>query len=149
MNEIPNEKLKKDLWFGVMARMMKNIYNSDILPFFKILINDLKSIEKFGDLDYIYTIISYVFEARKPEDREDFVNMLTTNLTINEVGIMTIADQYRAEGEARAIDKTRTIADQYRAEGRTEGRVAALKEIMGMPENELLALQAELRNKYH
>lgn len=75
-----------------------------------MIISDLNYIEKSGDLDYIPTIISYIFEAGQIKDRNEFVDTLTKGLTTQEEKVMTIAEQFRAEGraegEAQAVNKT-------------------------------------------
>jgi len=60
LSKIPDDKLKEFLRYGVIARTMKYIYQKDFLPILKDLINDLRHIETFGDMNYIYTILSYI-----------------------------------------------------------------------------------------
>ncbi|KPJ67577.1 MAG: hypothetical protein AMJ43_04865 [Coxiella sp. DG_40] len=105
-----------------MARIMKYIYSKDILPYFKSVILDLRNIEKNGDLDYIYNIISYLFETGEVSNKTDFIDTIKTGLSIEEEKVMTLAEQFRAEGRAEVM----TLAEQFRAEGRTEGETIAL-----------------------
>ena len=102
---ISDEELKTQLWFGVMARIMKYIYSKDILPYFKSVILDLRNIQKNGDSDYIYNIISYLFETGGVPNKAEFINTIKTGLSIEEEKVMTLAEQFRAEGETIALHK--------------------------------------------
>jgi predicted transposase/invertase (TIGR01784 family) len=110
---------QSQLWFGVMARMMKYIFTKDILPHFKEVILDLKNLEHQGDNDYTYRIISYLFEAGEMQNQDDFIETIKTGLTVKEEKLMTLAERYRSEGRAEMM----TVAERYRSEGRVEGRI--------------------------
>ncbi|CAL7960522.1 transposase [Gammaproteobacteria bacterium] len=99
LSQIPDEKLKQYLRYGVIARTMKYIYQKDFLPVLKGLIGDLKDIETQGEMNYIYTILSYIFEAGEIPDKQEFVKTIKSGLSkVNEDNIMTLAEQFRQEG---------------------------------------------------
>ncbi len=75
------------------------------MPYFKSVLSELKTIEKNGDWDYIYNIVAYLFEAGEVKDQEDFVETIKIGLSVNEDKIMTLAERYRAKGEAEGIEK--------------------------------------------
>jgi len=119
LNKIPDENLKKYLWSGVFARIMKHIYEKDVLPFLRDLIQDLSCIEKQGDLEYIYSIISYLFQAAEPFDQKEFIHVVTTGLTeVDEAKIMTMGDYLRQEGKKEGILEGMLKGKQ---EGKLEG----------------------------
>jgi predicted transposase/invertase (TIGR01784 family) len=125
LSKIPDEKLKEFLRYGVIARTMKHIYEKDFLPALKNLINDLKDIETQGEMNYIYTILSYIIEAGEL-DKQEFVKTVKTGLTqVNEVNIMTLAEQFRQEGKQECI----ALAEQRKQEGLREGEQKALRNI--------------------
>jgi len=104
---------------------MKYIYEKDFLPALKDLINDLKDIEIQGEMNYIYTILSYIIEAGEL-DKQEFVKTIKTGLTqVNEVNIMTLAEQFRQEGRQECI----ALAEQRKKEGLQEGKLEAFKTV--------------------
>lgn len=58
LTKLTDEGLKQYLWSGVMARSMKHIYDTDIVPCLKNMLNELQTIEKQEGIGYIYTIFS-------------------------------------------------------------------------------------------
>jgi predicted transposase/invertase (TIGR01784 family) len=106
------------LRYGVIARTMKHIYERDFLPVLKELIEDLRTIEGLGDIDYIYKLLSYIIEAGEL-DKQEFIETVKTGLTqVNEVNVMTLAEQFRQEGYERARIM---LAEQFKKEGILEG----------------------------
>jgi len=93
LTQIPDEELRENLWLGVLARTMKHIYEKDILPYLKDMLEELKVIEKQGGMSYIYTILSYLVKAGEVKDQTEFVNTIKIGLseTAGEK-IMTIAE---------------------------------------------------------
>ena len=102
LTKISDEKLKEFLRYGVMARTMKHIYEKDFLVFLRDMIGDLKAVQGFGEMDYIYTVLSYIVQAGEIRDQQEFIEIVETGLTkINKGDIMTLADQFRQEGEQK------------------------------------------------
>jgi len=101
---------------------MKHIYSKNILPYFREVIPELKIIENYGDNEYTYRIISYLFEAGEVPNQDEFIETLKTDLSVNEEKIMTLAQQYEAVGRAEG-------RVEGRVEGRAEGKNEALYEM--------------------
>ena len=120
LSQIPDEKLKQSIWYGVAAYLMKHIFEKDVTAFFKNIVELLKPIDKSGDIDYIITIISYITEVTEI-DKETLVETIKNTLpTVTEDKIMTLAEQWRQEG-----------VQLGRQEGVHEGEQKALKAIAG------------------
>lgn len=93
LSQAPDEELRKYLWFGSMALLLKHIHDPDILPFFKSFLDFLKTLEKQGETRYIYTVISYMAIAGKIPHTEDFLEVVQQLETVNEEETMkTIAE---------------------------------------------------------
>jgi predicted transposase/invertase (TIGR01784 family) len=114
LSKIPDEKLKEFLRYGVIARTMKHIYEKDFLPALKDLINDLRDIETQGEMNYIYTILSYIVEAGEL-DKQEFIQTVKTGLT-QEVNIMTLAEQFKQEGRQEGYQKGIALVEQKKRE---------------------------------
>jgi len=97
---------------------MKHIYEKDILPYLKDMLEELKVIEKQGGMSYIYTILSYLVKAGEVKDQTEFVNTIKTSLseTAGEK-IMTIAELFKQEGKNEGI-----------AEGEIRGKASGIAE---------------------
>ncbi|MEI8055082.1 MAG: Rpn family recombination-promoting nuclease/putative transposase [bacterium] len=132
LSKIPDEKLKEFLRYGVMARTMKHIYEKDFLVPLMDLIGDLRTIECFGEMDYIYTILSYIIKAGEIRDKQEFIRIIETGLTkINRGDIMTLAEQWKQEGIQEEHSKLMALAEQWKQEslekGKQEGRQEGLQ----------------------
>ena len=80
---------------------MKHIYEKDFLPFLKDIIGDLRAVEGFEEMDYIYTTLSYIVEASEIPDKREFIKTVKTGLSdvVNEGKIMTtMAEHWKQEG---------------------------------------------------
>jgi len=133
LSKVPDEKLKQFLRYGVLARIMKHIYQKDFLPILKGLLNDLREIEIKGEKDYIYTVLSYIIEAGDLE-RQEFIDTVKTGLKVNEDQIMTLAEQFRQEGLQKGLQQGLQQGkleglQQGKLEGRQEGERKALTDI--------------------
>jgi predicted transposase/invertase (TIGR01784 family) len=136
LSKIPDEKLKEFLRYGVIARTMKHIYTKDFLPVLKDLINDLKNIETQGEMNYIYTVLSYIIEAGEL-DKQEFVKTVETGFK-QEVNIMTLAEQFKQEGyrkgkidglaaaEQLKLEASKAIALKLFGQGMTFAQVASI-----------------------
>ena len=123
LSTISDDKLKASLWYGVAGYVMKHIFEKDFLPALKETVKYLRTIEKYGENSYIYTVLSYIVEASEIKT-QDFINVVKTGLiTINEEKIMTLAEQWREEGR----QETMILAEQWKREGVERGKLEALK----------------------
>lgn len=164
LSKIPDETLQNSIWYGVAAYLMKHIFEKDATIFFINIVELLKPIDKAGDIDYIYKIISYITEVTKI-DREVFVETVKTGLTTSTgEKVMTLAEQFRQEGrqegELRGIEKgkqeglhkglyegeqkaLKTVAMNLFGQGMTIKQVAL---VTGLSVSELNKLKAEKSN---
>jgi predicted transposase/invertase (TIGR01784 family) len=117
LTQTPDHELEEYLWYGVLAKTMKNIFASDINNFLQLTVSELKTIENHGDLDYIYIVISYIFETSEIKDFEKFRKIIKNGLS--------------EKGE----EKIMSFAEQLRNEGRNEG----FREGAGEMQNKMLA----------
>lgn len=106
LSKIPDDKLKDYLFYGVVAYVMKHIYEKDLLPVLKNIVNDLKLIENQCGWSYISKVLTYILEAGEEIDKKDFVDTVKTGLSsITEDKIMTLAEQFRQEGRQEGYQK--------------------------------------------
>ncbi|MFA6409041.1 MAG: Rpn family recombination-promoting nuclease/putative transposase [Gammaproteobacteria bacterium] len=115
LSRMQDARLRGALRYGVLARTMKHIWEDDFLPILKDLMGDLRKIEHFGEMSYIYTTLSYIVEAGAINKPEEFREIIKNELAgIDEEKIMTIAEHYRLKGQEQAL---KAVADQLRQEG--------------------------------
>jgi len=142
LSQIPDEKLKQSIWYGVAAYTMKHIFKKEVTDFLKNVVELLKPIDKFGDIDYIMTIVSYIAEVTEI-DKETLVETVKTALPTIEEKIMTAAEQWRQEGRQEGVqlgkqegillgkqegihEALKTVACKLLSQGRTTDEVVAL-----------------------
>ncbi len=119
LTQLSDDHFHSFLWYGVLARTMKHIFEKDFLPTLKELVKDLKNLEDRGELSYIYTILSYIVNAGEVSRKEEFEEIIKTGLSeVDEEKVMTLAELYKQEGWQKG-----------RQEGRQEGRIEAEKVI--------------------
>lgn len=132
LSKLPDEEFKSMLWYGITARTMKHIFKENFLPIFKNLIDSLKALEDNDDLDYIYTTISYVFEAGNIIDLDKFRFIIKNGLTkVDEEKLMTLAELCRQEGKKEGkkegkLEAYRTIAIEMLKLGINPTQIATL-----------------------
>ena len=133
LSKIPDEKLKASIRYGIVAYTMKHIHNKNFLPILKSIINELKPIEEHDDMDYIYKTLSYIIEASEI-NKQDFINVVKTGLSISGEKVMTLAEQFRQEGmqEGVQLGKQEGLQLGKQAgilEGLQKGKLEAVKVI--------------------
>jgi predicted transposase/invertase (TIGR01784 family) len=122
LNTITDAALKEQLWFGVTALTLKHIFDSDLIPYLPDIFHLLKQIdEQFHQKNgksFTETVLLYIFDKGEVGDKDMFIKLIKNELA-DTVGdkIMTIAEQFRLEGEQKG-----------KQEGKQEGlEEAALK----------------------
>ncbi|MFA6408675.1 MAG: Rpn family recombination-promoting nuclease/putative transposase [Gammaproteobacteria bacterium] len=117
LTQIPDEKFKDHLMFGVAAKVMKHIYDKDFLLFLKILIQELRRVEYTDKERYICAIFSYILAASEVSI-EAFTETVRAGL-VDPSGekIMTLAEQFRQEG-------VKTVAKNLIKKGRPLEEIA-------------------------
>lgn len=96
---------------------MKHIYEKNLLPVLKNIIDDIKPIENQCGWDYISKVLTYILEAGEEINKQEFVDTIRTGLaTITEEKIMTLAEQFRQEGYQKGKAEGLTIAEQLKQE---------------------------------
>ncbi|MCL5260462.1 MAG: Rpn family recombination-promoting nuclease/putative transposase [Gammaproteobacteria bacterium] len=118
-HRISDEELRRFTWYGVVALLMKHVYDLNIEPSLREVFRSL-SFEQQNDPYYVNTMFSYIIETREIDldALRDIAKAELTNL--DEVKIMTLADRLREEGRQQAVRETMTLADRLREEGRKE-----------------------------
>ena len=95
---IPNEELKDGCMYGIVARILKHAHEKNVIDFLKSILQELKAVEKDERMRYIYTTLSYIFNAYEIS-KEAFIELVRSELPfVSEEKLMTIAEQYRQEG---------------------------------------------------
>lgn len=105
---------------------MKHIFSKELLSVLETLRPLLLVIEKQYGGEYIVTVLKYILEASKIEDKAGFLKFLESSLS-KETGekIMSLAEQWQKEGEQRGATKGR---QEGRQEGRLEGKLEGKQE---------------------
>lgn len=81
-------------------------YKDNIVALFEKVVNDLKLIVENEDFEYIYTTFTYFFEVGATSSREEFMNAVKCKLSNSgKKKIVTIADQFRAEGRKQGMQQ--------------------------------------------
>ena len=105
LTQVSDDELKKYLWFGTIALILKHVHDSDILPLFKSQLQVFRTLEEEGEEEYLYTVISYVVEAAEVSNKEEFLEAIKQLESVSEEKVMTIAEQFRQEGFKKGIEK--------------------------------------------
>jgi predicted transposase/invertase (TIGR01784 family) len=106
--EIKDSEFANFSMYNTMAKIMKYIhkYKNNVHILLKKIKFDLKRVAKIDEMDYIYTTLTYFAEYGNTPNKNQFIKTIKTELAnIDEEKIMTIADQFRAEGYTRGIQK--------------------------------------------
>jgi predicted transposase/invertase (TIGR01784 family) len=99
LTKTPDEELKQHLWYGTAARLMKYIFAENISPHFKAMIEEIKIIERAGEISYIKAMISYVAAVADGKGMVEFKKVLEENLSVeSKEGFMTFAEAFIQQG---------------------------------------------------
>jgi predicted transposase/invertase (TIGR01784 family) len=98
LTQVSDEELKQYIWFGTMALVLKHIRDSNIVPFFKSIVDVLKELEKRGEDGYIYTVITYMAGTGEVPQKSEFFETTKKLESVNEERIMsTLVEQLQPE----------------------------------------------------
>ncbi|MBX9621522.1 MAG: Rpn family recombination-promoting nuclease/putative transposase [Alphaproteobacteria bacterium] len=100
-----DEELRKYLWYGTMARILKHIHDANILPSFKEIIQDLKILEASGEESYIRTVLTYVLALGETLHQEDLFETIKELKTVDEEKLMTLADYLKPDVYKRGVQQ--------------------------------------------
>jgi predicted transposase/invertase (TIGR01784 family) len=131
LSKILDEKLRSYPIYGPFAYAMKHIYQKDFLPILKIIMNDLRSIEKQINSSYINRTLSYILEAGEMEE-QCFINAVKTELLNTNCGvkIMTIAEQLVQKGKLEGkIEAFSIVATKLFKQGMDINKIATITEL--------------------
>lgn len=97
LNDIPDETLRKRRWAGVMAMVMKHIFDRDILPILRSLIGVLQHLErKRGGSAFVSSVLYYIVERGSTSDKDEFQSLVAEKLSPESGGkVMSILDELR------------------------------------------------------
>jgi hypothetical protein len=112
-----NARIGKGLELLSNLVVLKHIRDDDFVEFFESLIPLLDELaERTTGLQYIETLLRYVYHTRNKQERDDLMNLLDrAKPVVKEAAMTTIAQSIHEEG---------------RREGRQEGRLDTLREIL-------------------
>ena len=116
LTQIPDEKLRKDAWFGILAFVQKHIYDRDFAPHLDELTKLVIEIYEAGATKFSAIVVQYLIESGRSLDKQAFAEKLSEKLP-KALGnkIMTIAEGFRKEG---------------RMEGQREGREQIARKLL-------------------
>ncbi|MBY0273290.1 MAG: Rpn family recombination-promoting nuclease/putative transposase [Alphaproteobacteria bacterium] len=100
-----DKELRKYLWYGTMARILKHIHDANILPSFKEIIQDLKILEANGEESYIRTVLTYVVALGETPHQEDLFKTIKELKTVDEEKLMTLADYLKPDVYKRGVQQ--------------------------------------------
>jgi predicted transposase/invertase (TIGR01784 family) len=131
LTQVSDEELKQYMWFGTMALVLKHIRDSNIVPFFKSIVEILKELEKRGEEAYIYTVITYMAGTGEVPEKSEFFETTKKLESVNEEKIMsTLVEQLQPELFDLAVKQAYEKAcEQLRPKFLQEGRQEERKEM--------------------
>ncbi|MGB0935391.1 MAG: Rpn family recombination-promoting nuclease/putative transposase [Alphaproteobacteria bacterium] len=139
LSGLPEEELSVYRMYGTMCRFFKHIHDPNILPFLGNVINEtLRDIDKQGDIGYIEVVISYVYNAAKTIDHDDFKEVITKLDSVDEDKIMTLAQELKNRGRKEGIEqgiqqgaeqRAMKIANAMLQKGMTPAEISTLTEL--------------------
>jgi predicted transposase/invertase (TIGR01784 family) len=141
-----DDELMQYLWFGTAAFIAKHIHDPDIVPSFKKVVRSLKILDEKGEFSYIYTIISYMFEAGEVADKDKFFQAIKSLESKEEHKLMNLAEQLRQEGFQKGIyqgknEAAHDIALNFLKLGIAQDQIA---QATGLPLEEIESLKKQL-----
>jgi predicted transposase/invertase (TIGR01784 family) len=105
LTQVSDEELKHYRMFGMMARALKHIHDSDIYPFFIGILEGLRELEKQGEESYIYSIITYIVGVGETPRQEDLLQAIKKLESVDEEKVMTLAEYLKPEVFRRGMKK--------------------------------------------
>jgi predicted transposase/invertase (TIGR01784 family) len=105
LNKIEDEVLKKRTWVGVMELTLKHIFARDIMPYFLDIVELLQQLKKLGKKQFIEIVLRYIIDRGEMSNKDAFVEIVRTGLAENGENVMTIAEQFIAEGRQRGLEE--------------------------------------------
>ena len=103
LQTIPDDDMRKRQWCGVLEFALKNNKVRDFQKFLKTLLPWLGELEQSGvnGTSFIKNVLTYVLDATEADDKQVFIKAVREHLS-PALGdeIMTLAQQFRLEGEA-------------------------------------------------
>jgi predicted transposase/invertase (TIGR01784 family) len=100
VSTIPDETIRSYQWVGILTFFMKHIWARDFLPYLIQGMQTLRALEEMGATDYVQSLLHYVLSEAETDNPNDFVTIIKEGLSEpTRKEIMTIAEQYRHEGE--------------------------------------------------
>jgi predicted transposase/invertase (TIGR01784 family) len=106
IQDISDEVLRQQVWFGVMCKIFK-INTIESITLARVLIPNFAKMDQPGDVEFINFVVKYILITRKIDDKDRFFKTLTDNLS-TEVGgkIMTAAEELIQEGMQKGAQTT-------------------------------------------
>jgi predicted transposase/invertase (TIGR01784 family) len=110
LSRIPDQLLRDRLELEVSLSLLRHIHDDHFLDFFQHIVGLLAELRtrKTG-LEYIETILRYIYYSRGAEEWDDLVEMLHhTDPVIEEVAVTTIAEHHFNKGKLAGLEQGMT-----------------------------------------
>ena len=121
MHKIEDDELRKHVWSGTMAFIMKHIFARDILPFLRVIAPLLKEIGE-QNIIYIENVLWYLLEKAESSSVEKVIDFFKEIVPEEKRGeIMTLGEQLIEKGRAEALKALDQIALEKLQEGEAKG----------------------------
>jgi|GEM_PF-6213779 len=139
VNDIPDERLRNYVLFGLMCQVFKSRRFQRAEDFADVILKQLIKIDENGDIEYIKTVIQYIFKTKDIKEKDKLINILVENLseTTGE-SIMNIEQQIRQEGIKQGMQQGKQegwhdamifLAKNLLKEGQTIEKVSELTKL--------------------
>ena len=121
LHKIEDDELRKHVWSGTMAFIMKHIFARDILPFLRVIAPLLKEIGE-QNIIYIENVLWYLLEKAESSSVEKVIDFFKEIVPEEKRGeIMTLGEQLIEKGRAEALKALDQIALEKLQEGEAKG----------------------------
>ena len=121
LHKIEDDELRKHVWSGTMAFIMKHIFARDILPFLRVIAPLLKEIGE-QNIIYIENVLWYILEKAESSSVEKVIDFFKEIVPEEKRGeIMTLGEQLIEKGRAEALKALDQIALEKLQEGEAKG----------------------------
>lgn len=121
LNKISDTQLRQYQWSGVMSLVMKHIYDRDILPTFRKMLDLLEFMKMHQGGDFVWSLLYYIYNKAQISDEKEFFRLIDSALSLEgERTMATLAEIHLERGR-----------QQGRQQGRQEQGLAIARNLLG------------------
>jgi recombination-promoting nuclease RpnB len=144
VNKIPDEKLKQEVWLGIMELCMKHVFARDILPYLQDMLSLIKRAEHQQGQHYVEAALTYLLTTSNSSNQEQFLRAIHNQVSQEIEAIMgTIAQQIEAKGWRKGQNETKQdIASKLWQQGMPLEVISKVTDLAVVDLQKLLAKQA-------